>query len=76
MGSLLRKSMIGDSISIRFNCEIAKTYFEGHHTIAHQNVILDSIIVRNVWFGGLASDDSSYVTGIDCSSIGVGHKSK
>jgi NDP-sugar pyrophosphorylase family protein len=47
MGSLLRKSMIGDNTSIGFNCEIAKTYSEGHHKIAHQNVtiyLLDSII--------------------------------
>ena len=52
MGSLLRQSMIGDNTSIGFNCEIAKTYFEGRDRIAHQNVILDSIIGRNVWFGG------------------------
>jgi acetyltransferase-like isoleucine patch superfamily enzyme len=43
---------MGVNTSIGFNCEIAKTYFEGHDRIAHQNVILDSIIGRNVWFGG------------------------
>jgi UDP-N-acetylglucosamine diphosphorylase / glucose-1-phosphate thymidylyltransferase / UDP-N-acetylgalactosamine diphosphorylase / glucosamine-1-phosphate N-acetyltransferase / galactosamine-1-phosphate N-acetyltransferase len=52
MGSLLRQPMMGNNISIGFNCEIAKTYFEGHDRIAYQNVILDSIIGRNVWFGG------------------------
>ncbi|PWU81300.1 MAG: hypothetical protein DLM72_07610 [Candidatus Nitrosopolaris wilkensis] len=52
MGSLLRQPMMGDNTSIGFNCEIAKTYFEGHDRIAYQNVILDSIIGRNVWFGG------------------------
>jgi UDP-N-acetylglucosamine diphosphorylase / glucose-1-phosphate thymidylyltransferase / UDP-N-acetylgalactosamine diphosphorylase / glucosamine-1-phosphate N-acetyltransferase / galactosamine-1-phosphate N-acetyltransferase len=44
--------MIGDNTSIGFNCEIAKTYLEGHDKIAHQNVIPDSIFGRNVWFGG------------------------
>jgi UDP-3-O-[3-hydroxymyristoyl] glucosamine N-acyltransferase len=52
MSSLLRKSMLGINTRIGFNCEVAKTYFEGHDRIAHQNVILDSIIGRNVWFGG------------------------
>ena len=52
MSSLIRKSMLGINTRIGFNCEVAKTYFEGHDRIAHQNVILDSIIGRNVWFGG------------------------
>jgi UDP-N-acetylglucosamine diphosphorylase / glucose-1-phosphate thymidylyltransferase / UDP-N-acetylgalactosamine diphosphorylase / glucosamine-1-phosphate N-acetyltransferase / galactosamine-1-phosphate N-acetyltransferase len=52
MSSLIRKSMMGINTRIGFNCEVAKTYFEGHDRIAHQNVILDSIIGRNVWFGG------------------------
>ncbi len=52
MSSLVRKSMFGINTRIGFNCEVAKTYFEGHDRIAHQNVILDSIIGRNVWFGG------------------------
>jgi acetyltransferase-like isoleucine patch superfamily enzyme len=52
MSSLMRKSMLGINTRIGFNCEVAKTYFEGHDRIAHQNVILDSIIGRNVWFGG------------------------
>jgi NDP-sugar pyrophosphorylase family protein len=52
MSSLVRKSILGINTRIGFNCEVAKTYFEGHDRIAHQNVILDSIISRNVWFGG------------------------
>jgi acetyltransferase-like isoleucine patch superfamily enzyme len=52
MGSLVRSSMLGTKTSIGFNCEIARTYFEGQDTMAHQNVILDSIMGKNVWFGG------------------------
>jgi UDP-N-acetylglucosamine diphosphorylase / glucose-1-phosphate thymidylyltransferase / UDP-N-acetylgalactosamine diphosphorylase / glucosamine-1-phosphate N-acetyltransferase / galactosamine-1-phosphate N-acetyltransferase len=52
MSSLVRKSMLGINTKIGFNCDIARTYFEGHDRIAHQNVILDSIIGKNVWFGG------------------------
>ncbi|HKR57287.1 MAG TPA: hypothetical protein VJR67_00260 [Candidatus Nitrosopolaris sp.] len=52
MSSLVRQSMMGINTRIGFNCEIGKTYFEGHDRISHQNVILDSIIGRNVWFGG------------------------
>jgi len=52
MSSLIRKSMMGVNTRIGFNCEVAKTYFEGHARISHQNVVLDSIIGRNVWFGG------------------------
>jgi UDP-N-acetylglucosamine diphosphorylase / glucose-1-phosphate thymidylyltransferase / UDP-N-acetylgalactosamine diphosphorylase / glucosamine-1-phosphate N-acetyltransferase / galactosamine-1-phosphate N-acetyltransferase len=52
MGSLVRSSMLGIKTSIGFNCEIARTYSEGQDTMAHQNVILDSIIGKNVWFGG------------------------
>jgi acetyltransferase-like isoleucine patch superfamily enzyme len=52
MGSLVRSSMLGTKTSIGFTCEIARTYFEGHDTMAHHNVILDSIIGKNVWFGG------------------------
>jgi len=48
----MRQSMMGINTRIGFNCEIAKTYFEGHDRISHQNVILDSIVGRNVWFGG------------------------
>ena len=52
MGSLVRSSMLGAKTSIGLNCEIGRSYFEGHDTTAHQNVILDSIIGKNVWFGG------------------------
>jgi len=52
MSSLIRNSMLGVNTKIGFNCEIGKTYFEGHARISHQNVILDSIIGKNVWFGG------------------------
>lgn len=52
MSSLVRKSMLGRDTKIGFNCEIAKSYFEGHDKIAHQNIISDSIIGNDVWFGG------------------------
>ena len=52
MSSLFIKSMLGINTKIGLNCDIARTYFEGHDMIAHQNVILDSIIGKNVWFGG------------------------
>ncbi|MFZ0514584.1 MAG: hypothetical protein WAM14_23475 [Candidatus Nitrosopolaris sp.] len=37
MSSLIRKSMMGINTRIGFNSEVAKTYFEGHDRIAHQN---------------------------------------
>ena len=53
MGSLVRKSMVGEGTTIGFNCEIGKSYFAGNNDkLAHHNVILDSIIGKNVWFGG------------------------
>lgn len=52
MGSLIRNCMIGEKTRIGFNCEIAKSYFAGHDKMAHQNVILDSVIGKDVWFGG------------------------
>lgn len=52
MGSLIRESMLGINTRVGFNCEIGRTYFKGQDKIAHQNVILDSLIGRNVWFGG------------------------
>jgi NDP-sugar pyrophosphorylase family protein len=52
MGSLVRNSMLGRNTNIGFNCEIARAYFEGQDRLAHQNVILDSLIGKNVWFGG------------------------
>jgi bifunctional UDP-N-acetylglucosamine pyrophosphorylase/glucosamine-1-phosphate N-acetyltransferase len=45
--------MIGEDTTIGFNCEIAKSYFAGNNDkLAHHNVILDSIIGKDVWFGG------------------------
>jgi acetyltransferase-like isoleucine patch superfamily enzyme len=52
MSSLVRNSMLGTKTKIGFNCEIARTYFASNCEIAHQNVILDSVIGKNVWFGG------------------------
>ena len=53
MGSLVRKCMISGDTTIGFNCEIGKSYFAGNNDkLAHHNVILDSIIGKNVWFGG------------------------
>ncbi len=52
MSSLVRNCMFGRNTRIGFNCEIAKSYFAGNARISHQNVILDSIIGENVWFGG------------------------
>jgi carbonic anhydrase/acetyltransferase-like protein (isoleucine patch superfamily) len=52
MSSLVRECMIGNNTRIGFNCEIGKSFFSGDDKIAHQNVILDSLIGKNVWFGG------------------------
>jgi len=52
MSSLIRNCMFDSNTRIGFNCEIGKSYFAGDDKIAHQNVILDSIIGKNVWFGG------------------------
>lgn len=52
MSSLIRNCMFDNNTRIGFNCEIGKSYFAGDDKIAHQNVILDSIIGKNVWFGG------------------------
>jgi UDP-N-acetylglucosamine diphosphorylase / glucose-1-phosphate thymidylyltransferase / UDP-N-acetylgalactosamine diphosphorylase / glucosamine-1-phosphate N-acetyltransferase / galactosamine-1-phosphate N-acetyltransferase len=52
MSSLIRNCMFGSNTRIGFNCEIGKSYFAGDDKISHQNVILDSMIGKNVWFGG------------------------
>jgi carbonic anhydrase/acetyltransferase-like protein (isoleucine patch superfamily) len=52
MSSLIRNCMIGEKTRIGFNCEIARSYFAGHDKMSHQNVILDSVIGKGVWFGG------------------------
>lgn len=51
-GSLVRHSMMGDNITIGFNCEIARSFFMGNSRIAHLDVILDSIIGQDCWLGG------------------------
>jgi carbonic anhydrase/acetyltransferase-like protein (isoleucine patch superfamily) len=51
MSSLIRNCMIGNDTSIGFNCEIGRSYFLGRDKIPHQNVIVDSLIGDNVWFG-------------------------
>jgi acetyltransferase-like isoleucine patch superfamily enzyme len=50
--SLVRQCMIGANTKIGYSCEIGRTYFAGDDEIAHINVILDSIVGKNVWFGG------------------------
>lgn len=62
MGSLVRNCMFGEKTSIGFNCEISKSYFSGHTEIAHHNVILDSVIGRNVWFGGYSGTANVLLT--------------
>jgi carbonic anhydrase/acetyltransferase-like protein (isoleucine patch superfamily) len=52
MNSVIRNCDIGEETHIGFSCELARSYFAGHDKISHQNVILDSIIGENVWFGG------------------------
>jgi UDP-N-acetylglucosamine diphosphorylase / glucose-1-phosphate thymidylyltransferase / UDP-N-acetylgalactosamine diphosphorylase / glucosamine-1-phosphate N-acetyltransferase / galactosamine-1-phosphate N-acetyltransferase len=53
--------MIGNETRIGFNCEIGKSYFLGRDKISHQNVILDSIIGENVWFGGYISLENEVI---------------
>jgi UDP-N-acetylglucosamine diphosphorylase / glucose-1-phosphate thymidylyltransferase / UDP-N-acetylgalactosamine diphosphorylase / glucosamine-1-phosphate N-acetyltransferase / galactosamine-1-phosphate N-acetyltransferase len=53
-GSLVRECMIGSNTKIGFSCETGRTYFAGDDEIAHLNIILDSVIGRNVWFGGFS----------------------
>ncbi len=52
MGSLVRNSMLEHNTRIGFNCEIGKSYFAGNDKISHHNVILDTLVGQNVWFGG------------------------
>ncbi|HZD82587.1 MAG TPA: hypothetical protein VE076_06895 [Nitrososphaeraceae archaeon] len=52
MSSLIRNCMLCEKTRIGFNCEIARSYFAGHDKMAHQNVILDSVIGKGVWLGG------------------------
>ena len=59
MGSLIRNCMMGNETRIGFNCEIGRSYLLGHDKISHQNVILDSIIGDNVWFGAYSATDNT-----------------
>jgi NDP-sugar pyrophosphorylase family protein len=52
MGSLVRNSVLEHNTKIGFNCEVGKSFFAGNDKISHHNVILDSIVGQNVWFGG------------------------
>lgn len=52
MGSLVRNSILEQNTRIGFNCEIGKSYLAGNDRISHHNVILDTIVGQNVWFGG------------------------
>jgi NDP-sugar pyrophosphorylase family protein len=55
MSSLIRNSMMGDKTRIGFNCEIARSYLLGSDKISQQNILVDSIIGENVWFGAYAA---------------------
>jgi UDP-N-acetylglucosamine diphosphorylase / glucose-1-phosphate thymidylyltransferase / UDP-N-acetylgalactosamine diphosphorylase / glucosamine-1-phosphate N-acetyltransferase / galactosamine-1-phosphate N-acetyltransferase len=55
MTSLIRNCMLGNETRIGFNCEIGRSYFAGHDKIPHQNVIVDSLIGENVWFGAYSA---------------------
>lgn len=55
MSSLIRNSMMGDGTRIGFNCEIARSYLLGGDKISQQNILVDSIIGKNVWFGAYAA---------------------
>ena len=52
MGSLIRNSMIERNTRIGFNCKVGNSYFAGNDKISHHNVISDTIVGQNVWFGG------------------------
>src|ERR687896_912459 len=59
MSSLIRNCMIGNETRIGFNCEVGRSYFTGHDKIPHQNVIVDSLIGENVWFGAYSATDNT-----------------
>jgi UDP-N-acetylglucosamine diphosphorylase / glucose-1-phosphate thymidylyltransferase / UDP-N-acetylgalactosamine diphosphorylase / glucosamine-1-phosphate N-acetyltransferase / galactosamine-1-phosphate N-acetyltransferase len=58
MSSLIRNCMIGNDTRIGFNCEIGRSYILGRDKIPHQNVIVDSLIGENVWFGAYSATDN------------------
>jgi UDP-N-acetylglucosamine diphosphorylase / glucose-1-phosphate thymidylyltransferase / UDP-N-acetylgalactosamine diphosphorylase / glucosamine-1-phosphate N-acetyltransferase / galactosamine-1-phosphate N-acetyltransferase len=55
MSSLIRNCMLGNKTRIGFNCEVARSYLLGGDKISRQNVLIDSIIGENVWFGAYAA---------------------
>lgn len=55
MSSLIRNCMIGNNTHIGFNCEIGRSYFVGRDIVPHQNVIVDSLVGENVWFGAYSA---------------------
>lgn len=81
MSSLIRNCVLGNKTKIGFNCEIGRTYFGGNSKISHQNVILDSVIGENVWFGGysgtanvlLTRGSIKYAVGKDLVDTGTDH---
>ncbi len=62
MGSLVRNSVLEHNTNVGFNCEIGKSYFAGNAKISHHNVILDSLIGKNVWFGGYSGTANVLLT--------------
>jgi len=62
MGSLVRYCMISNETRIGFNCEISKCYFGDNVQTSHHNVILDSVIGKNVWFGGYSGTANVLLT--------------
>ncbi len=62
MGSLIRNSILEHNTKVGFNCEIGKSYFAGNAKISHHNVILDSLIGKNVWFGGYSGTANVLLT--------------
>ncbi|HYZ60608.1 MAG TPA: hypothetical protein VE544_13200, partial [Nitrososphaeraceae archaeon] len=39
-------------------CEIGRSYFVGRDIVPHQNVIVDSLVGENVWFGAYSATDN------------------
>jgi UDP-3-O-[3-hydroxymyristoyl] glucosamine N-acyltransferase len=62
MGSLIRNSILEYNTNVGFNCEIGKSYFAGNAKVSHHNVILDSLIGKNVWFGGYSGTANVLLT--------------